>query len=322
MASTRNAWGISALLCCKMGPLLAATLWLMAPVQAANGTETLSEAQARCLQKLGQGAVAEEELDFGEVSYVCNCAGPAKLNTEGTRCLSEQASQPAAAATPSSRQEITSKQAPKTDPGAALRAWTQAKYRNTKAAYRQFLADHPNSRFAAQARQNLLSTEPEVTAASVFSKAWTKDQAGKRREAFRLYRQAADMGHAQAMNNLGVFYHNGQGTKRSLAQAERWYRKAVDLGNAEAMLNLGSMYEYGQSVARDRPRAAGLVARAIKGGSNYALTSMVSNSNQWSRQFRRELQRVMREEGYYDGRIDGSFGAGTRRALKRLAGQE
>ncbi|MEM8648385.1 MAG: SEL1-like repeat protein, partial [Pseudomonadota bacterium] len=263
-----------------------------------------------------------EELDFGEISYVCTCKSPYKFNTPGTRCLREAASQPAADAPKSNTQEAAHTPVPKTDPDAALRAWTQAKYLNTKAAYRQFLADHPNSRYATQARQILTNTTPQVTADSVFSKAWTKDQAGKKRKAFRLYRQAAEMGHSQAMNNLGVFYHNGYGTRRSFAQAGRWYQKAVDLGNPDAMLNLGSLYDDGQGVRRDRPRAADLVARAIKGGSDYALTSMVSNSIQWSRQFRRELQKVMRAEGYYDGRIDGSFGAGTRRSLKRLAGQE
>lgn len=321
MAGAWDARRISSTLRCLIWALLAAALGLLTSSQDVNAAETLAEAQARCVQKLGAGAVAEEELDFGAVSYVCNCASPHSFNADGTRCLTEQAKQPAAAAIDNSTEKSTSKPQPKEDPTADLRAWTRAKYLNTKAAYGQFLEEHPNSRFATQARQLLTNPTPKVDAAGIFSKAWAKDQAGRKHEAFLLYVKAAELGHSQAMNNLGVFYHNGQGTKRSYAQAERWYRKAVELGNAEAMLNLGSMYEYGQSVQRDRPRAAELVAGAIKGGSNYALTSMVSNSTQWSRQFRRELQRVMREEGFYNGRIDGSFGAGTKSALRRLAGQ-
>jgi len=321
MAGAWDARRISSTLRCMIWALLAAALGLLTPSQDVYAGESLVDAQARCVQKLGAGAVAEEELDFGEVSYVCNCASPYSFNTEGTRCLTEQVNQPAAAATENSKKKTTSKPLPEENAAAALMAWTRAKYLNTKVAYRQFLEVHPNSRFATQARQLLTNTTPKVDAAGLFSKAWAKDQAGHKHEAFLLYVKAAELGHTQAMNNVGVFYHNGQGTKRSVAQAERWYRKAVELGNAEAMLNLGSMYEYGQSVQRDRPRAAELVAGAIKGGSSYALTSMVSKSTQWSRQFRRELQKVMREEGVYSGRIDGSFGAGTKSALKRLAGQ-
>ncbi|MCP5084398.1 MAG: SEL1-like repeat protein [Alphaproteobacteria bacterium] len=316
MAGTWGATRISSMLHWPIATIVLMTVVPQVFAQNLKAAEALSEAKAKCVQKHGPGAVAEEELDFGEVSYVCTCAAPYTFDAAGTRCVQEKASQSTAPAAGNNAESSGSG----TSSSDALTDWTRAKYLNTADAYGRFLAAHPNSRFAAQARQKLAN--PGASADGVFSKAWTKDKAGRKHEAFLLYLKAAEMGHAQAMNNLGVFYHNGQGTKRSYAQAERWYRKAVKQGNAGAMLNLGSMYEYGQSVRRDRPRAAELVARAIKGGSDYALTSMVSNSTQWSREFRRELQRVMREEGFYDGRIDGSFGAGTRSALKRLAGQQ
>lgn len=45
---------------------------------------------------------------------------------------------------------------------------------------------------------------------------------------------------------------------------------------------------------------------------------MTTNANAWSKDFRRELQRLMKEAGVYDGAIDGSFGPGVRRAIEAL----
>jgi len=51
-------------------------------------------------------------------------------------------------------------------------------------------------------------------------------------EAMRRYRQAADMGDAGAMNNIGWLYQNGRGVPVDYAEALRWYRQAADLGAA------------------------------------------------------------------------------------------
>ena len=58
-------------------------------------------------------------------------------------------------------------------------------------------------------------------------------------EAVRLYRLAADQGHADAQYNLGVMYANGQGVAQDDAEAVRLYRLAADQGDADAQYNLG-----------------------------------------------------------------------------------
>jgi len=50
-------------------------------------------------------------------------------------------------------------------------------------------------------------------------------------EALRLFRQAADLGDQQAMNNIGVMYSEGQGVPKSDAEASRWYQKATNAGS-------------------------------------------------------------------------------------------
>lgn len=45
------------------------------------------KAQAECELKFGSGARAEQELDFGEVSFVCSCASPYRWNANNSACV-------------------------------------------------------------------------------------------------------------------------------------------------------------------------------------------------------------------------------------------
>ena len=64
------------------------------------------------------------------------------------------------------------------------------------------------------------------------------------KEAARLFRQAADLGDADAIKNLGVCYEYGRGVGKDYKEAARLYRQAADLGDADAIKNLGICYEY------------------------------------------------------------------------------
>jgi hypothetical protein len=67
----------------------------------------------------------------------------------------------------------------------------------------------------------------------------------------RWYRKAADQGDADAQNNLGAMYGNGEGVAKDDAEAVKWFRKAADQGNASAQLNLGMRYDNGWGVAEN-----------------------------------------------------------------------
>jgi TPR repeat protein len=60
-------------------------------------------------------------------------------------------------------------------------------------------------------------------------------------EAVRLYRLAADQGHAVAQSNLGYMFQHGQGVAQDRAEAIRWYRLAAAQGHARAKSNLKSL---------------------------------------------------------------------------------
>ena len=85
-------------------------------------------------------------------------------------------------------------------------------------------------------------------------------------EAMRLYRQAADMGDATGMNNVGRLYQSGWGVPLDYAEAMRWYRLAAERGNAAAMDNIGWLYQYGLGVPPDMARRCAGTASRPSGG--------------------------------------------------------
>ena len=65
----------------------------------------------------------------------------------------------------------------------------------------------------------------------------------------------AEKGDADAQNNLGFAYANGEGVVKNEAEAVKWYRKAADQGDADAQFNLGKMYAAGRGVVKDEVEA-------------------------------------------------------------------
>ena len=66
---------------------------------------------------------------------------------------------------------------------------------------------------------------------------------------------AAGMGDAAAMNDMGDHYMNGWGVERDYSRATGWYRKAAANGNPFGMINLAFTYENGLGVNRDANQA-------------------------------------------------------------------
>ena len=60
-----------------------------------------------------------------------------------------------------------------------------------------------------------------------------------------------EQGDANAQNEIGVMYANGDGVIKDAAEAVKWYRKAAEQGLAGAQLILGWMYVHGDGVIKD-----------------------------------------------------------------------
>ena len=65
-------------------------------------------------------------------------------------------------------------------------------------------------------------------------------------EAERLWRLAAEQGHAEAQYDLGTVYFYGDFGVEDHAEAVRWWRLAAEQGDAGVQLRLGEIYEDGR----------------------------------------------------------------------------
>ena len=54
----------------------------------------------------------------------------------------------------------------------------------------------------------------------------------------------AENGSANAQNNLGIFYRDGQGVPKDEVEAVNWFREAAEQNNASAQCNLGDLLRH------------------------------------------------------------------------------
>jgi TPR repeat protein len=102
---------------------------------------------------------------------------------------------------------------------------------------------------------------------AMFQRAYDLNDQGHYAEAFSLYQQLADHGHAKAQFNLGVMYDRGRYVAQNYAQAVFWYSKAAEQGNANAQYNLALKYQIGQGVIQDDIKAAYWYRKAAEEGN-------------------------------------------------------
>ncbi|MHA1554491.1 MAG: peptidoglycan-binding domain-containing protein, partial [Alphaproteobacteria bacterium] len=78
-----------------------------------------------------------------------------------------------------------------------------------------------------------------------------------------------------------------------------------------------------EGVARDHDGAANYLFQAMQRGGTVAIGEMKDNASAWPRAVLRGIQDRLRQRGFYQGKIDGSFGPQTNRAIDALvaAGQ-
>ena len=95
------------------------------------------------------------------------------------------------------------------------------------------------------------------------------DFLGNSAEAVKWYTLAADRGFADAQNNLGVCYENGNGVAKSYAEAVKWYKLAAEQGDSGAQVNLGLCYENGNGVKQSYEEAVKWYQLAAEQGNAY-----------------------------------------------------
>ncbi len=133
-------------------------------------------------------------------------------------------------------------------------------------------------------------------------------------QAVLYFRRSADLGNQSAKYLTGVYYYLGDGIPRDYELAARYFREAADAGDANGMLSLARMYDRGQGLAVDRTNAAEWILRMVKTGTPFGAPYA-----EFSVEFRKELQKALKQEGVYAGLIDGAASPKLKEAVQALA---
>ena len=92
--------------------------------------------------------------------------------------------------------------------------------------------------------------------------------------AWRLLREAADRGDAEAQANLGYMYARGQGVATDQHAAFHLYALSAEQGDSEGMNALGYKYQFGTGIAKDIGRAIDWYCRAVEYGNPRAMNNL------------------------------------------------
>ncbi|WP_209000976.1 caspase family protein [Stappia sp. BW2] len=140
-------------------------------------------------------------------------------------------------------------------------------------------------------------------------------------KALELFRQSADEGFADAINDLGfLYYQGGLGIARDPKKAIELFGQAADQRHPEAMFNYAALIDDGVVDGKQPDDAAEYLYRALRSGNEEVLNQLSENPKMFKDTTRRSLQRKLSERAFYTGTIDGQFGPQTQRGLRKAYG--
>ncbi|MGZ4976418.1 MAG: J domain-containing protein [Methylobacter sp.] len=149
----------------------------------------------------------------------------------------------------------------------AHNAWIREQEAKARQQSEKSPFDNTNKSTEQASRQKQDPQQPppsNTNSEAMFQHAYDLNDRGRHAEAFSIYQQLANQGHAKAQFNLGVMYDQGQYVTQDYAQAASWYQKAAEQGNANAQYNLAHKYKLGQGVTKDDTQAAYWYRRAAE----------------------------------------------------------
>jgi peptidoglycan hydrolase-like protein with peptidoglycan-binding domain len=210
--------------------------------------------------------------------------------------------------------------------------WSSVKDSTDPAVIQSYLDRYPDGEFSVLARAKLASLgapaetpeveEPPVTTAApgseAFQKAQLADVAGDLSRAARLYQEAADAGHARAMALLGYAYEYGRGVAQSNSQAFDLFSRAAALGDVQGKFSLAWAYDQGKMTTPDHALSGQLFLEVLRSGENTAFYAKIISDFHTGLKpaTMKVIQEGLKQDGRYQGAVDGTFGPSTERALK------
>ncbi|SDE44239.1 caspase family protein [Ruegeria marina] len=141
--------------------------------------------------------------------------------------------------------------------------------------------------------------------------------------ALELYRQSAAQDFPDAINDLGFFhYHGMMGLPSDSAKALALFERAADLRHPQAMYNFAALIDDGLIPGKGPKEAAQYLYQALRVGNQDVLKILTEHPETLKPATRRALQEELKRFDLYQGTIDGDFGPGTQRGLRRAYGLE
>ncbi|MDV7143104.1 caspase family protein [Tropicimonas sp. TH_r6] len=138
-----------------------------------------------------------------------------------------------------------------------------------------------------------------------------------------LFEASAAQDYADALNDVGFLHFHGQlGFSKDAQLALDFFRRAADQRHAKAQHNFAVLVDRGQVPGMGPDVAADYLYAALRSGVTEVLINLQEKPELFSRETRAALQRRLQERNFYSGAIDGSFGPGTERGLRRAFGLE
>jgi len=95
---------------------------------------------------------------------------------------------------------------------------------------------------------------------------------------FKLWLSLAEAGNTKAQYNVGRCFQRGDGTDKSLAEAEKWFRKAIDGGDKRSLFNLYTLLINPEFSGCDESKAKEFLKLSVISDDDRALME-ISNKN-------------------------------------------
>lgn len=144
-----------------------------------------------------------------------------------------------------------------------------------------------------------------------------------RERALELFEASAAQDFPDALNDLGYMHYQGAlGLPRDPRKALTYFERAANQRHPAAQFNFAALIDDGLIDDKGPEDAASYLYAALRSGSSDVLNILETSPNMFTLETRRALQAKLKEREFYTGAIDGSFGPGTNRGLRKAYGLE
>ena len=105
-------------------------------------------------------------------------------------------------------------------------------------------------------------------------------------------------------------------------KALKYFERAADLRHPQAQFNFAALIDDGLIASKGPDDAAKYLYEALRSGSQDVLNLLSERPTMFTAATRKALQGRLKDNKFYAGAIDGDFGPGTQRGIRRAYGIE